>query len=89
MADSFIGPGVFASGQAILKILPEKPCFVSLLGEIGLTLQQICDPRANGANKMLYVFSWIYIANLDTVKFYIQWCIATIPKTRWRCILHA
>jgi hypothetical protein len=53
MADSFIGPGVFASGQAILKILPEKPCFVSLLGEIGLTLQQICDPRANGANKML------------------------------------
>jgi hypothetical protein len=54
IADTFIGPGVFASGQALLKILPERPCFVSILGEIGLTLQQICNPRANNAEKMLH-----------------------------------
>jgi hypothetical protein len=53
MADLFLGPAIFASGQALLKILPERPCFVSILGEIGLTLQQICSPRANNAEKML------------------------------------
>lgn len=53
VADQFTGPGVFASGQALLKVLGQKPCFVSVLGEIGLTLQQICDSRANAANVML------------------------------------
>ena len=53
VVDQFIGPGVFASGQALLRTFDEKPCFISVLGEIGLTLQQICDPRANSAHVML------------------------------------
>jgi len=51
--DSFIGPASFASGQGLVRILDEKPCFLSLLGEFGLTLQQICDPRASPAQVML------------------------------------
>lgn len=34
-------------------MLNEKPCFVSVLGEFGLTIQQISDHRANNAEKML------------------------------------
>jgi hypothetical protein len=45
-ADHFIGPGTFASGQALVRVLDERPCFISVLGEIGLTLQQLCDVRA-------------------------------------------
>lgn len=46
MVDQFIGPAVFASGQALIKVLDERPCFVSVLGEVGLLLQQLCDPNA-------------------------------------------
>jgi hypothetical protein len=53
MADKFIGPAAFASGQALVKILDREPCFVSVLGEFGLTLQQICDPQAPGPLVML------------------------------------
>ena len=53
MIDHFMGPGAFASGQALVRIIDEKPCFVSVLGEFGLTLQQICDNRANGNQIML------------------------------------
>jgi hypothetical protein len=53
VADQFLGPGVFASGQALLKILNSKPSFLSILGEVGITLQQMCDKRANAADKML------------------------------------
>lgn len=49
MADRFLGPGAFASGPALVRVLDQKPCFVSVLGEFGLTLQQICDPRASEA----------------------------------------
>lgn len=52
MIDSFIGPGAFASGQALIRVLDERPCFVSVLGEFGLTLQQLCDPRAPGPTIM-------------------------------------
>lgn len=48
MVDQFIGPGAFASGQAIIKVLDTKPCFVSVLSEFSLVLKQLCDPRANG-----------------------------------------
>lgn len=47
MADQFVGPGAFASGQGLVRTLDTKPCFVSVLGEIGLTLKSICDPRAD------------------------------------------
>lgn len=45
-ADSFIGPSTFASGQALTRALDKNNCFLSVLGEFGLTLQQICDKRA-------------------------------------------
>ena len=53
MADQFLGPAAFASGQALIKVLNDKPCFVSILGEFGLTLQQLSDHRANSAQIML------------------------------------
>lgn len=45
--DIFIGPSSFASGQAMIRVLDERPCFVSVLGEFGLTLQNLCSPRAD------------------------------------------
>lgn len=53
IADQFLGPAAFASGQALVKTLDAKPCFVSVLGEFGLTLQQICDNKAPGPLVML------------------------------------
>lgn len=53
MADQFLGPAAFASGQALVKVLNDRPCFVSVLGEFGLTLQQLSDHRANSAQIML------------------------------------
>jgi hypothetical protein len=51
--DGFLGPAAFSSGQALVKVLNDKPCFVSVLGEFGLTLQDISDQRATGPQKML------------------------------------
>lgn len=48
----FIGPGTFASGQAVIRTLDEKPSFLSILGEFGLTLQQLSDPRS-GAHMLV------------------------------------
>lgn len=53
MCDTFIGPAAFASGQALIRVLDDRPCFVSVLGEFGITLQQLCDPRAPAALSML------------------------------------
>jgi len=53
MVDQFIGPSAFASGQALIRVLDDRPCFVSVLGEFGLTLQQLCDPRASSPQIML------------------------------------
>jgi hypothetical protein len=53
MCDSFIGPAAFASGQALIRVLDDRPCFVSILGEFGLTLQQLCDSRAPAPTVML------------------------------------
>ena len=53
VVDQFIGPSAFASGQALIRILEDKPSFVSVLGEFGLTLQQISHPKANSAEIML------------------------------------
>jgi hypothetical protein len=53
MADQFLGPAAFASGQALVKTLDTRPCFVSVLGEFGLTLQQICDTKAASPLVML------------------------------------
>lgn len=53
MVEQFLGPAAFASGQALVKVLNERPCFVSVLGEFGLTLQQLSDRKANSASIML------------------------------------
>lgn len=54
-ARDFIGPSAFASGQGLVRTLakPNRQCFVSVLGEFGMTLQQICDPKASSAERML------------------------------------
>lgn len=53
MVDEFLGPGAFASGQALIRVLDQRPTFVSMLGEFGLTLQSLNDPRAPAAVVML------------------------------------
>lgn len=53
MADEFMGPGAFASGQALIRTLDSRPCFVSVQGEFGLTLQALNDPRAPAAQIIL------------------------------------
>lgn len=35
---SFLGPSEFASGQGLVRVLSERPCILSILGEFGLTL---------------------------------------------------
>lgn len=43
----FIGPASIASAQALIKYLAAiSPSFVSILGEFGLTMQQMATPRA-------------------------------------------
>ncbi len=51
--EDFIGPGVFASGQALTKALDTKPCFISLLAEFGDTFQQMTDIKASAHMVML------------------------------------
>lgn len=53
MVDQFVGPSAFASGQSLVRVLDKQQCFLSVLGEFGLTLQQLCDPRATSAQVML------------------------------------
>lgn len=54
VASEFIGPSEIASGQALVKYLSNKSqSFVSILGEFGLRLQSMSDPRANGAERTL------------------------------------
>ncbi len=47
-ARQFIGPAEIASGQALLKYLSKvSPCFVSILGEFGVRLQQLTSDRCS------------------------------------------
>lgn len=48
-----IGPAGFASGQALMRALDKQASFVSIIGEFGIVLSQICDSRANSAQMML------------------------------------
>ncbi len=51
----FMGPGIINSGQALIKHLNQTSnCFVSILGEFGITIDKISNPFANSADKMLY-----------------------------------
>jgi len=53
MIDEFVGPSAFASGQALVRVLDNKPVFLSILGEFGLTLQQLCSHNASSSEIML------------------------------------
>lgn len=53
MADQFLGPAVFASGPALHRVLSERPCFVSVLGEFGFTVQRLSNPKASSAELTL------------------------------------
>lgn len=49
-AHTFLGPSEIASGQALIKHLSKNSqCFVSVLGEFGLRLQQMSSSHANSA----------------------------------------
>lgn len=48
--DTFLGPGAFASGQALIKRMAEKPCFVSVLGEFGLTMKRLSSKYISPAD---------------------------------------
>ena len=51
----FRGPGIINSGQALVKHLNNTSnCFVSVLGEFGITIDRISEPHASSADKMLY-----------------------------------
>jgi len=46
-AGEFVGPGEIASSQALIKYMGRSaPSFVSLTGEFGLLMQQMCAPNA-------------------------------------------
>jgi len=52
---SFRGPGDINSGQALVKYINHTSrCFVSVIGEFGITIDRISQPYANSADKMLY-----------------------------------
>lgn len=51
--DDFIGPAAFASGQALIRTLADRPGFVSVIGEFGLFLQQLSDARGSSSTVML------------------------------------
>lgn len=53
MIDEFVGPGAFASGQGLIRALDKQPSILCMLGEIGITLQTIVDPRASTSTKLL------------------------------------
>ena len=47
----FFGPGSYSSGQALVRVLDERKCYFSIMGEFGITLSRITDPKANAADK--------------------------------------
>jgi len=44
--NDFRGPGELVSSAGLIKWLEKKPCSYSILGEIGLLMQQMCKPNA-------------------------------------------
>lgn len=54
MADTFAGPANFSSGQAVIRTLDQRKCFFSVMGEFGLTMARITDPRSTGADKTFH-----------------------------------
>lgn len=54
-SSKFRGPGIINSGSALVKhIHNTSNCFVSVLGEFGITIEKISNPNANPSDKALY-----------------------------------
>lgn len=53
-AEQFAGPANFASGQAMIKQLDKQKCFFSVMGEFGLTMARITDPKSSGPDKAFH-----------------------------------
>ena len=53
--ETFRGPANFASGTGLVRAMGEKtmPCALSVIGEFGIRLSAMSDPRANGAEMSL------------------------------------
>ena len=52
--NNFVGPAEIASGQALLKYIANtSTCFVSIVGEFGLKLQQLASIKASPSEVML------------------------------------
>lgn len=49
----FLGPTDIASGPALIRTLQTSPCFVSIVGEFGLALQNMCGFYASTAQVSL------------------------------------
>lgn len=53
-ANEFIGPSHIASGQALVKYVHKKSqCFVSIIGEFGITLRNMSSQTASNHERML------------------------------------
>ena len=52
-ANEFIGPSQIASGQALVKYVHKNHCFVSILGEFGLRIQNMSSVTASSHERML------------------------------------
>lgn len=52
-ANEFIGPSQIASGQALVKYVHKNHCFVSILGEFGLRIQNMSSTTASSHERML------------------------------------
>lgn len=51
--ETFMGPGGYASGQALVRALDGNPCLFSTLGEFGHMLRTITDKRASASDVKL------------------------------------
>lgn len=54
MIEQYAGPANFASGQAMIKQLDKQKCFFSVMGEFGLTMARITDPKSSGPDKAFH-----------------------------------
>jgi hypothetical protein len=53
LANDFRGPGELVSSAGLIKWIERKPCVLSIVGEIGLMMQQMAHPQANSHLKGL------------------------------------
>jgi hypothetical protein len=52
-ANNYIGPSEIASGQALVKHVSNFQCFVSILGEFGIRIEQLSNARASSSERTL------------------------------------